>query len=54
MKDPVPARGSLRSRGAALQIAAGVMDAFGPSLAGTSVEQIDAANGFNAATGKAG
>jgi monoterpene epsilon-lactone hydrolase len=67
MKDPVPARGSLRSRGAALvstltlrqisavlpperawglwvsrQIVAGVMDAFGPSLAGTSVEQIDA------------
>jgi epsilon-lactone hydrolase len=63
----VPARGSLRSRGAALvstltlrqisavlpperawglwvsrQIVAGVMDAFGPSLAGTSVEQIDA------------
>jgi epsilon-lactone hydrolase len=67
MMDPVPARGSLRSRGAALvsmltlrqismvlppeqawglwlsrQIVAGVMDAFGPSLAGTSVEQIDA------------
>jgi acetyl esterase/lipase len=67
MKDPVPARGSLRSRGAALvstltlrqisavlppertwglwvsrQIVASVMDAFGPSLAGTSVEQIDA------------
>lgn len=67
MKDPVPGRGSLRSRGAALvstltlrqisavlpperawglwasrQIVAGVLDAFGPSLAGTSVEQIDA------------
>ena len=67
MKDLVPGRGSLRSRGAALvstltlrqisavlpperawglwvsrQIVAGVMDAFGPSLAGTSVEQIDA------------
>jgi len=67
MTDPVPARGSLRSRGAALvstltlrqisavlppeqawglwlsrQIVAGVMDAFGPSLAGVSVKPIDA------------
>jgi epsilon-lactone hydrolase len=67
MTDGVPARGSLRSRVAALvsgltlrqistvlpaqqawglwlsrQIVAGIMDAFGPSLAGTSVEPIDA------------
>jgi epsilon-lactone hydrolase len=67
MTDGVPARGSLRSRAAALvsgltlrqisavlpaqqawglwlsrQIVAGIMDAFGPSLAGTSVEPIDA------------
>jgi acetyl esterase/lipase len=67
MTDTVPARGSLRSRGAALvsaltlrqisavlppeqawglwlsrRIVAGIMDAFGPSLAGTSVEPIDA------------
>ena len=64
--DGVPARGSLRSRGAALvsgltlrqigavlppeqawglwlsrQIVAGIMDAFGPSLAGASVEPVD-------------
>jgi epsilon-lactone hydrolase len=64
--DAVPARGSLRSRGAALvsaltlrqigvvlppeqawglwlsrQIVAGIMDAFGPSLAATSVEPVD-------------
>lgn len=64
--DGVPARGSLRSGGAALvsaltlrqisavlppeqawglwlsrQIVAGIMDAFGPSLAGTSVEPVD-------------
>jgi monoterpene epsilon-lactone hydrolase len=67
MTDGVPARGSLRSRAAALvsgltlrqisavlpaeqawglwlsrQIVAGIMDAFGPSLAGTRVEPIDA------------
>ena len=67
MTDTVPARGSLRSRGAALvsaltlrqisavlppeqawglwlsrRIVASIMDAFGPSLAGTSVEPIDA------------
>jgi epsilon-lactone hydrolase len=66
MTDDVPARGSLRSRAAALvsaltlrqisavlpaeqawglwlsrQIVARIMDAFGPSLAGTSVEPID-------------
>ena len=66
MTDPVPGRGSLRSRCAALvstvtlrqisavlppeqrwglwlsrRIVAGVMDAFGPSLAGTRVEHID-------------
>lgn len=66
MTDVVPARGSLRSRGAALvsavtlrqigavlppeqpwglwlsrRIVGGVMDAFGPSLAGTSVEPVD-------------
>jgi acetyl esterase/lipase len=65
--DAVPARGSLRSRGAALvsaltlrqvsavlppeqawglwlsrQIVAGIMDVFGPSLAGASVEPVDA------------
>jgi epsilon-lactone hydrolase len=64
--DAVPARGSLRSRGAALvsaltlrqisaalppertwglwlsrQIVAGIMDAFGPPLTGTSVERVD-------------
>jgi epsilon-lactone hydrolase len=64
--DAVPARGSLRSRGAALvsaltlrqisavlpperawglwlsrRIVAGIMDAFGPSLAGISVEPVD-------------
>jgi len=64
--DAVPARGSLRSRGAAWvnsltlrqisavlppeqawglwlsrQIAAGIMDAFGPLLAGTRVESVD-------------
>ncbi len=67
MTDAVPARGSLRSRGAALvsamtlrqisavlppdqawglwlsrQIVVSIMDAFGPPLAGTSVEPIDA------------
>jgi epsilon-lactone hydrolase len=66
MMDPVPGRGSLRSRGAALassvtlrqvsailppeqawglwlsrRIVAGVMAAFGPSMAGTGVESID-------------
>ncbi|ORV14023.1 alpha/beta hydrolase [Mycobacterium celatum] len=66
MTDGVPARGSLRSRGAAVastltlrqlsavlpperawglwlsrQIVAGIMDAFGPSLAGARVESID-------------
>jgi acetyl esterase/lipase len=65
--DAVPARGSLRSRGAAVvsaltlrqisavlppeqawglwlsrQIVAGIMDVFGPSLAGASVEPVDA------------
>jgi epsilon-lactone hydrolase len=67
MMDAVPARGSLRSRGAALvstltlrqisavlppeqawglwlsrRIVAGIMDAFGPSLAGARVEPVDA------------
>lgn len=66
MTDDVPARGSLRSRGAAVvsaltirqisavlpperawglwlsrQIVAGIMDAFGPSLAGARVEPVD-------------
>lgn len=66
MTDGVPARGSLRSRGAAVvsaltlrqisavlpperawglwlsrQIVAGIMDAFGPSLAGVRVEPVD-------------
>src|SRR6185312_13315280 len=66
MTDAVPARGSMRSRAAALvstltlrqisaalppeqawglwlsrRIVAGVMDAFGPSLAGTRIEHID-------------
>ncbi|MGA9492786.1 MAG: alpha/beta hydrolase [Mycobacterium sp.] len=66
MVDPVPGRGSLRSRGAALvstltlrqisavlppeqawglwlsrRILAGVMDTFGPALAGSDVEKVD-------------